>query len=269
MIIIGLILVKLVINYNDKFDNISSIGNKITNLQILKDDLKYYKKFYKSNKFDMLINNNRLSVPINKKNKILFVTYDNRIDQKYLKLHNYNIESYVKKFGYEYKYYSNCENNVYWCKIHIVLDALKTNKYNYVVWLDSDTVIKNFSIDIGDIFNMFGSDIFVGSDNNKRYNLINSGVFAVSNSETGINFLSDCINYINKDCFNYDGTLKGKWAGTCYEQGVMNILIHDKYYLKTTILTNKIIFNYDICSDDVFIMHLYASSPKSRTKCFE
>jgi hypothetical protein len=149
------------------------------------------------------------------------------------------------------------------------LDALKTNNYDYVVWLDSDTVIKNFNIDIGDIFNMFSSDIFVGSDNNLKYGLINAGVFAISNSDIGKNFLSECIQYINQDCFNSDGTLKGKWAGTCYEQGIMNILIHDKYYLYTTVLSNKIIFNYNVCSSNVFIMHLYASTPESRVSCFQ
>lgn len=115
---------------------------------------------------------------------------------------------------------------------------------------------------------MFSSDIFVGSDNHLKYGIINAGVFAISNSEIGINFLSECINYINKDCLNINGSLKGKWAGICYEQGVMNILINDKYYPNTTVLTNRIIFNYNVCLNDVFIMHLYGSTPKSRTNCF-
>lgn len=151
----------------------------------------------------------------------------------------------------------------------MVLEALETNKYNYVVWLDSDTIIKNFNIDIGDIFNLFSSDIFVGSDNHSKYGIINAGVFAIANTEIGTTFLFDCINSINIDCANSDGTLKGKWAASCYEQGVMNILIHDKYYLNTTVLTNHIIFNYSVCSDDVFIMHLYGSTPESRVKCFK
>ena len=218
---------------------------------------------------DSLINNNRLSSINKKKNKILFITYDNRENQEYVLIHNSVINNYVKKFGYEYKYLSYCDKNVYWCKIHLVLEALKTNNYDYVVWLDSDTVIKNFYIDIGDIFNMFSSDIFIGLDNNTKYGLINAGVFAISNSKIGINFLSECIEYINQDCFNNDGTLKGKWAGTCYEQGIMNILINDKYYSNTTVLTNKVIFNYNVCSDDVFIMHLYASTPDSRVSCFQ
>jgi hypothetical protein len=267
--IISIILIKLIVEYNiDTFDNTSGI-NKKANLKILLDDLEYYKKFNKSKKIDSLINVNKLKSSEKKKNRILFVTFDNRKNQEYVKIHNSNIEEYVNKFGYEYKFYTTCDKNVYWCKIHFVLEALETNQYDYVVWLDSDTVIKKFDIDIGDIFNMFSSDIFVGSDNHTRYGIINAGVFAIANTEIGTGFLYECINYINTDCFNADGTLKGRWAGTCYEQGVMNILIHDKYYPNTTVLTNRVIFNYNVCSDDVFIMHLYGSTPESRIKCFQ
>ena len=48
----------------------------------------------------------------------------------------------------------------------------------------------------------------------------------------------------------------------------MNILIADKYSKNTTILTNDIIFNYNVCSNDVFIMHLYASPSNYRVRCF-
>lgn len=264
--IVILILIKIMIEYHIE-ENYEDVKN--TNLQIKYDDENYNKKFYKSKKIDSLINNNLLSSINNKKNKILFITYDNRENLEYVKIHNSNIEKYVKKFGYDYKYYNHCDKNTYWCKIHLVLDALGTNNYNYVVWIDSDTVIKNFDIDIGDVFNMFSSDIFIGLDNNTNYGLINAGVFAIANTEIGQNFLLDCIQTVNKDCFNNNGTLKGKWACTCYEQGIMNILIHDKYYTNTTVLTNKVIFNYNVCQNDVFIMHLYASSPDLRVSCFK
>ena len=270
ILIICIITIKLIIEYNiDTFDNNEIKTNTKANLKILFDDLEYYKKFNKSIKINSLINNNKLFECYEKKNKILFVTFDNRENQEYVKIHNSNITKYVEKFGYEYKFYTLCDKNVYWCKIHLVLEALESNQYDYVVWLDSDTVIKNFNIDIGDILNMFSSDIFVGSDNHLKYGIINAGVFAIANTETGTKFLSECINSLNTDCINADKTLKGKWAGTCYEQGVMNLLIHDKYYPYTTILTNHVIFNYNKCSDDVFIMHLYGSTPESRIKCFQ
>ena len=269
--IILLILLKLIVKYNfiiiDGFNNSSDVED--IKLKIMKDDINYYNKFYQSKKMDSLINNNKLSFVNNKKNKILFITYDNRENNDYISIHNSNINKYVKKFGYEYKFLTHCDKNVYWCKIYLVLDALKTNNYDYVVWLDSDTVIKNFNIDIGDIFNMFSSDIFIGLDNNSKYGLVNSGVFAIANSEIGKNFLSESINIVNKDCFNDNGTLKGRWAASCYEQGIMNILINDKYFPNTTVLTNKVIFNYSSCLNDVFIMHLYASSTDKRVSCFQ
>lgn len=235
---------------------------------ILSNDTDYYEKFSKENMISKLINNNRLIKPIEKKNKILFITYDNRYQEEYIKIHNYNINKYVEKYGYEYKYYNRCNQNVYWCKIYMVLEALQKNKYDYVIWLDSDTIIKNFDIDIGNIFNLFSSDIFIGSDNNSKYYITNSGVFGIKNSEIGIQFLNDCINSFDNKCLKADGTLGGRWAGTCYEQGIMNLMISNKYSKNTTILTNSIIFNYNVCSDNVFIMHLYASDSNYRVKCF-
>jgi hypothetical protein len=266
LLFITLILTILIKDYND--DTFDNFNNNFAKSKIYNNDMNYYKKFYNSKKMHSLTNNNKLSEKKNKKNNILFITFDNRETTDYVMIHNSNINDYVKKFSYEYKYLNYCDKNVYWCKIYLVLEALMTNNYDYVVWMDSDTVIKNFNIDIGDIFNMFSSDIFIGFDNHKKYGIINSGVFAISNSDIGKNFLSECINYVWDGCFNNNGTLKGKWAASCYEQGVMNILIDDKYYPYTTVLTNKVILNFDICNDDVFIMHLYASSSEKRVTCF-
>ncbi len=231
-------------------------------------DSNYFEKFSQKKIITGLINNNILSNPPNKKNRILFITYDNRYNQEYVLIHNYNISKYVEQYGYEYKFYNRCNDNVYWCKIFMVLDSIKKNNWDYVVWLDSDTIIKNFNIDFGKILNKFSSDIFIGSDNNPNLDITNAGVFAIKNSSIGIQFLNDCVEFVSNKCLNKDGSLKGIWAGTCYEQGVMNVLIADKYKDYTTILTNDIIFNYNVCSDDVFIMHLYASSPNYRVRCF-
>ena len=139
------------------------------------------------------------------------------------------------------------------------------------MWMDSDTYIFNMGINLSNILNSYSSDIFVGSDNHKSYDLINAGVFIIKNSARGIQFLQECIDSLNPTCKIYDkkGTkLKGNWAGTCYEQGVMNILIADKYSNNTTVLPNDIIYNYGKCSKDVFIMHLYGSTNDTRIKCF-
>lgn len=231
------------------------------------NDAKYFSKF-RAKKLSNLTLNNKLEKPIIKKNKILFVTYDNRINLPYVKIHNKNIKQYCKKWNFEYKYFDNCKHNTYWCKIHMLLNELQTNKYDYVIWLDSDTYIFDMKINISDIFNKYSSDIFIGSDNNPSFDLTNAGVFAIKNSDVGRQFLVDCINSFNIKCKKPNGELKGKWAAVCYEQGIMNILIADKYYGDTTILTNDIIFNYNRCNNNVFIMHLYASSNEYREKCF-
>lgn len=100
-----LIIIQLSFEYNiDSFDN--TLTNKTNDLKILLDDLEYYKKFYKSKKIDSLINNNKLKSIKIKKNKILFITFDNRKNQEYVQIHNANINKYVEKFGYEYKFYT-------------------------------------------------------------------------------------------------------------------------------------------------------------------
>lgn len=257
-----ILIIILWLNYDqlDLFDN-------LTTPKIVSDDNNYFKKFSNSSVIKKLVDNNKIK-KLDKKNKILIITYDNRKEEDYVHIHNRNILEYVKKYNYEYNFYTKCVNNVYWCKINMVLDALKTNKYDYVMWMDSDTVIKNFDINIGDILNNYSSDVFIGLDNNDNYDLTNSGVFIIKNSIIGKNFLNDCLNTVDKDCINKDGSLNGKWAASCYEQGIMNLMIVDKYSSYTTVLPNDIIFNYNVCSNKVFIMHLYASSSDDRMKCF-
>ena len=255
ILIIIIIFIKIIIYDDNEF--------------ILMNDYIYYEKFLQSDTITKLINNNKKKKNVNKKNKILFITYDNRYQEEYVKIHNYNINQYVDKWDYKYQFYNSCNKNVYWCKMFMVTDAIESNNYDYVIWLDSDTVIKKFDIDIGNILNNFSSDIFIGSDNNNHLDITNAGVFIVKNSKIGIDFLKDCIKELSNKCIKKDGSLRGSWAGSCYEQGVINILIDKKYYKYTTLLTNDIIFNYNVCSDEVFIMHLYASSPDYRVRCFK
>lgn len=240
----------------------------VTDTSIIRyNDNKYFEKF-RSKLISKLKHSNKLDIPVNKKNKILIITYDNRPNLSYIKLHNKNLYEYAIKWNYEYKFYDKCKYNNYWCKIYMVLQGLNTGLYDYVMWMDSDTFIFNQNISLSDVFNKFSSDIFIGSDNNPTYDLTNAGVFAIKNSPVGKAFLNECIDSFSIRCKKSNGELRGRWAATCYEQGIMNLLIADKYYKNTTVLTNDLIFNYNKCNNNVFIMHLYASSDKYRTKCF-
>jgi hypothetical protein len=223
---------------------------------------------------NFLLNQNLLDKPHNKVNKIAFVTFENRKELEYINLHNQNLTEYCKKWNYDYLFYDQCTFNVYWCKMHFVLDALKTGKYDYVVWLDSDTIIKNPYISMDLIVNKYSSDIFVTLDDG--ISAFCAGVFIIKNSPIGISFIEECINLKSENCVvEHKNVLNGFYGGLCYEQGVMNKLIYNKYYKYTTCLPNyyvsttKITESYDTCDTDTFILHLGMSENNLRSKCFK
>ena len=223
-------------------------------------------------KKNYLLNNNVLDKPLDKTNKFAIITFENRKDAEYIDLHNKNVSAYCKKWNYDYLFSDNCVHNMYWCKIYLVLDALKSGKYDYVLWMDSDAIIKNSSMSLDSIVNRFNSDIFVNLDNGNS--VYCAGVFIIKNSPVGISYLEDCIKLNDKKCLTKDNKLKGRWAGLCYEQGAMNKLIFEKYYKYTTCLPKHIVFNEHIdesmntCNEDTFIIHLYGSPNDLRAKCF-
>jgi hypothetical protein len=71
-------------------------------------------------------------------------------------------------------------------------------------------------------------------------------VLLIKNSEIGNSFINECISTIQKshNCI-VDGKEQGPWAGMCYEQGVMNLLLREKY--------NN---NYYIDNDSEFIINI-------------
>ena len=234
-------------------------------------DMQYFNRIqnvYTTN----LIDANKMSQPFKRKNKISIITFDNRATMPYVLEHNKNITKYCKKWDYEYKFFSECSHNIYWCKIHMVLDELKTNKYDYVMWMDSDTYIFDMDKNLSDILNNYSSDIFIGIDEINNDKVVNAGVFVIKNTFIGIQFLQDCISSLKPECIKANGQLNGRWAASCYEQGAMNVQIADKYAQHTTILSRDIIYNYNACNKNVFILHYYGStfgsSNDKRMKCF-
>jgi hypothetical protein len=267
-VIISIIVIILIYClFNKKIEKYTLLDEDIS---IDEKNNKFLNRF-KNKIMTPLISNNKIKNPskIKNKNRILIITFDNRKDQDYIKIHNDNLDKYCKKWGFDYKFYEKCDKNVYWCKIFMVLDALNNNnKYDYVMWMDSDTYIFNMDINLADILNQYASDIFIGLDNQPIYDTINAGVFVIKNSQIGKQYLKDCISSLDPSCIKENGTLNGKWAGICYEQGIMNIMIDNKYKKYTTVLSNSILLNLNKCDNSVFIMHLYASSNNDRKKCF-
>ena len=226
--------------------------------------------------YDYLYNNNMKYNNINeidndkyKNIRVLLFSFDNRKNLSYLKLHNQQLELYAKKWNnVKYEFIDKCSKNMYWCKMYFMLNRLKSNNYDYVMWLDSDAIITNLNNSIQKIFELYDSDIFIGHDNNHLVakKTLNAGLFAVKNSKIGIEFIEECINNFEKSsCLKKKNKLYGFYAYSCYEQGTMNNLIYSKYKKYTTVLPTNIFYNTMDCDKSTYFLHNYVLKNEPRT----
>lgn len=117
-------------------------------------------------------------------------------------------KKYCEKFDIDYFSQTNIEiinqgidgRSVCWYKIRLLIDLLKENKYEYVMFMDADAVFVREDFNIIDIiekhkeFNLICSGDF-GPD------IVNSGVMIFKNCEWSIDFLErvwDSGNYISR-----------------------------------------------------------------------
>jgi len=232
-------------------------------LLIYLQDISYY--YTKLTKNALNLNSN---LNLNNSNdyldkKILIISFDNRKNLNYLEDHNKNVMQYIKKHkGIEYKFFDKTDKNVYWVKIYLLRDWLITSKYDYVMWMDTDAMFVNYNIDLKYVLGLFNSDIFLSHDNDyplTARNTLNAGVFIIKNSEIGINFLNEAINTFEKSkCINkVNKKLSGIYGHTCYEQGVLNMLLTDKYKEYVTVFSPDILSNTIKCRNDIFMLHNY------------
>lgn len=216
-----------------------------------------YKIFFVNEKSNFKLKN------LNKKNILIF-TIETR-DLKILDIHNKNISDYAEKHNYKYIFIKDYKNSlelpVYWWKIQCMLDYLNSNKYDYVLWLDSDAFFIDYEIPLESLLEMSPeSSIYIGKDLNPLFNIYCAGVFIVKNDKIGKEFLSDCINtYINTKSCKVDNkyTLNSEWAGDCYEQGVMNKLLKTKYKKNVFIIPNSFVLNHSKISENTVISHIF------------
>lgn len=201
------------------------------------------------------------------------ITFDNRTDLAFVKLHNANLERYCLRYSpnvtYQYVQEHSCRSH-YWSKLYILRDELLTHAFDYVFWLDSDTLITDFDFNISLFLKQCSSfDILVGL--NHLANTICSGVFIIKNTTVGRQFLTDCIDTFEASmdrCLTTNNTLQGLWAGMCFEQGVMNAFLLNKYTKNTLIVGRNVFANTNFCADQSFVLHYYGQDSNSLHQCF-
>ena len=228
-------------------------------------------------------------------NKILIITCDNRPDTEYIKLHNSSFESYTNRHpNIDYKFYTDCgKENIYWSRLFLIRNLMMQNKYKWIGWVDSDTIIIDNNFNLNELLNgvngvngVKNKDIIIADDNQLVTEGINSGIFFIKNSETGFNFILDVINQYksNDKCREQDNKLNGMFAGVCYEQAQMELQIQTKYKDNTYIIPSNIV----LCTrDDIsgkvnaktkrvngvinkpFIYHLIATKTEKRNIIFK
>ena len=119
-----------------------------------------------------------------------------------------------------------------------MLEALDGG-FEFVVWMDSDTMVSHPEIALEAAFDLDRSDahIFIGREYPWWVNVLNgfafnAGVFALRCTRVSAQFLRACLATFkgNPACAeNGRFVSAGRWAGPCYEQGVMNGLLAGAY----------------------------------------
>jgi hypothetical protein len=246
------------------------------------DNFKLVKSFFKKI-------NNKFSPVEFKKRKIVIISTDDRNDS-YIALHDIALKKYSEKHGYSYLRMDNCDKKectTFWCKIYKIKEELAKNNCDYVLWLDSDTIIVNNNVLLDDYISEYGEpDIIIANDKVQigNFNIVSlvsclsSGAFLIKNSEIGRSFIDDCISELKKhDKCIIGNKEQGLYAGICYEQGIMNILLKNTKYSnyvyvsndKNFIFNDSVYYNKNTIDNNIFIHHLPGIHNKLRMEYFK
>jgi hypothetical protein len=202
---------------------------------------------------------------------LLVLQYDNRpLDDSYSELIKIN-KRYCEKHNYEYKFIDTYYDlPVYWIKVHLLNEILKTNVYHGIFWLDTDACIYNPTIKLENLM-LENKSFYLSPDNKLWDSPFNAGVFMVLNTEMGREIIDEWMKCYNdkdwsKDINNKFST-KGKWGGEVYEQGsfVKNIL--PKYYNAIHIF-NWTFFQTFYSDIDIFTLHFASYQKKNQIPSF-
>lgn len=222
-----------IIILNGLFDYVEKLDRSYYPLKILfetnshtpKEDVDAFLDRVNKLGYKLIYRNTDTLIELTKKYAI--VQYDNRNIDQYMKLMNIN-KKYCRDHNYDYIFSSDkYDMPVYWIKVKLVLDLLNTNKYDGILWLDSDAVIYDIKNPLDDII-IPNKSMYICPDNHKFAeftSLFNAGVWFVLNTNMGKMIMTKWMEYYNKIKNNWklDANGKyytnGKWAGSDYEQG--------------------------------------------------
>ena len=190
----------------------------------------------------------------NPNNKIAIVSLYTKEIKDYALESEYNISSYAKKHGYTfYVYRKNLNNNFSpnWSKAEAIMNLI--NDHDYIVWMDSDTLIfnpnKTFESIIGECSKR--TQLMACEDVGKK-SMINNGVMIIKNH----NYMKNIL----KNWKDYSGDKSSLYSDGGDQEVLCDILKKaDGFNFNTRIFPMKS-FNTDprMVEKDTFILHFMA-----------
>lgn len=169
--------------------------------------------------------------------KILLLQIEDRNDPKLKNLMNQNQKFCSTNSELEYVFLTKSKEDVppYWAKVFEITKLMKQrNDIDYVMWLDSDALLVNFS----NLKTLLKSNpqysFFCSPDAPIWLSSFNAGAFVVKNNSIGNQIMNVwCTYYPRQNWTNQNGawSTTGAWAGKDYEQGsfVSYILTNNKF----------------------------------------
>lgn len=140
-----------------------------------------------------------------------------------------SFKDYAQRWGYELHYHQatlDASRPVQWSKIKAVQELLKTNKYDWVVWVDDDIFITNPDHSFESMISSYGnqSDIIISAHKEKlpEFNDVNTGLFFAKNTDWVRSFLQRVWD-IGHHRYN-------KATGSFWEQSAMQELLETKEF---------------------------------------
>lgn len=122
--------------------------------------------------------------------------------------HKFNIDFYCEKNS-EKIFKESEERNPSWYKLKLLIENLKDEKYDYVIYVDADAIFVNHDFDIRNILQTHQTDLIIGEDFGP--DLINGGVLIFKNTKWSKSFLKrvwDAANYLSRGKYKTDHWLE-------------------------------------------------------------
>lgn len=155
----------------------------------------------------------------------------------------------------------NADKPIYWEKVFVTSDVMKSNpQCDIVAYLDSDAVMNTSPDMFADA--MKNSDFLLTDDPSldpkklwTQLKPFNAGVWAVRNSETGIQIMEEWKNAYNPDMWwknaknRWTCGLTCEWGGPAYEQGAFVSVIND--HCESMRKESWKVWNNKLCDSDI------------------